>query len=328
MVHLALWPPELDGAIVTNDFWYFEIDDEVVDKRFFLELTATRWFDDICRKGSDGTTQRIRLQKGKFFNQTIYLPNVTEQRIFNRRFQAIKASNNALSSELTHQQTLLIKLRQQILQEAIEGKLTADWRAQNPGVEPASELLKRIAAEKEKLVKTKKIKALKPLPPISDEERPFVLPQGWEWCRMIDISIINPRNAIDDELDVGFTPMPLVSSNLCKHPKYEIRQWKSVKSGLTHFADGDVVIAKITPCFENSKSGVISGYPNAAGAGTTELHVVRRVSDDILALYLYFLVKTTKVIENGKKVMKGAVGQKRVPKEYIEQLFIPVSAYH
>ncbi len=57
---------ELDGAIVTNDFWYFGVDENIISKRLFLELTQTSWFDDICRKGSDGTTQRIRLQKHKF----------------------------------------------------------------------------------------------------------------------------------------------------------------------------------------------------------------------------------------------------------------------
>lgn len=93
-----------------------------------------------------------------------------------------------LGAELIHQQILLKKLRQQILQEAIEGKLTADWRAHHPIVESASELLKRIAAEKEQLVKAKKIKAQKPLPPIGDEEKPFELPQGWEWCRLADIT--------------------------------------------------------------------------------------------------------------------------------------------
>jgi len=76
------------------------------------------------------------------------------------------------------------------LQEAIEGKLTADWRTQNPDVEPASELLKRIAAEKAQLIKDKKIKAQKLLPPITDEEKPFELPQGWEWCRLGDLGII------------------------------------------------------------------------------------------------------------------------------------------
>ena len=51
-------PPELDGAIVTNDFWYFKIDENIISKRLFLELTATTWFDEICTRGSDGTTQR------------------------------------------------------------------------------------------------------------------------------------------------------------------------------------------------------------------------------------------------------------------------------
>ncbi|MCT7963636.1 restriction endonuclease subunit S [Laspinema sp. D1] len=74
------------------------------------------------------------------------------------------------------------------MQEAIEGKLTADWRSQNPDVEPASELLKRIAVEKAQLVKEKKIKPQKPLPPITDEEKPFELPKGWEWCRLGEIT--------------------------------------------------------------------------------------------------------------------------------------------
>ncbi len=182
-------PEELDGAIVTNDFWYFDIDETIVKKHLFLELTSTLWFDEICRKGSDGTTQRIRLQKNKFFNQVITLPPILEQGEFISRFIENKRNNELLKTELTHQQTLLKKLRQQILQEAIEGKLTADWRKQNPNVEPASELLKRIQAEKAQLIKDKKIKKQKPLPPISEDEKPFALPEGWVWCSLANCSI-------------------------------------------------------------------------------------------------------------------------------------------
>ncbi|WP_425642729.1 restriction endonuclease subunit S [Marinomonas gallaica] len=71
------------------------------------------------------------------------------------------------------------QLKQTILQLAVMGKLVP----QDPNDEPASELLKRIVAEKEELVKQKKIKKQKPLPPISDDEKPFQLPKGWEWCR-------------------------------------------------------------------------------------------------------------------------------------------------
>jgi len=205
-------PKDLDGAIVTNDFWYFDIDESIVDKHFFLELTTTLWFDEICRKGSDGTTQRIRLQKNKFFNHEIFLPELDEQREFIEIFKRLKNTNNTLSDELTHQQALLKKLRQQILQEAIEGKLTIEFRmkkdeqlriwndelrsATDPETirhlklkirncsESAASLLRRIKAEKEQLIKDKKIKKQKALPPITDEEKPFDLPDGWVWCRV------------------------------------------------------------------------------------------------------------------------------------------------
>ena len=97
--------------------------------------------------------------------------------------------NYSLKQEITHQQDLLKKLRQQILQEAIEGKLTADWRKQNPDIEPASELLKRIQAEKVQLIKDKKLKKQKPLSPISDDEKPFALPAGWEFTSILNCSI-------------------------------------------------------------------------------------------------------------------------------------------
>ncbi|NTV35375.1 MAG: type I site-specific deoxyribonuclease [Anaerolineaceae bacterium] len=124
-----------------------------------------------------------------------------EQLAILHRFLKIENEDAELKDELTHQQSLLKKLRQQILQEAIEGRLTAAWRAQNPDVEPARELLKRIAAEKAQLVKEKKIKEQKPLPPISDKEKPFELPQRWEWCRLEDSGLFErgkskhrPRN--------------------------------------------------------------------------------------------------------------------------------------
>lgn len=180
-------PNELDGAIVTNDFWYFEIDDDVIDKHFFLELTSTAWFDDICKKGSDGTTQRIRLQKDKFYNQEISLPSIDNQKPFIKKFLNIKSLKSELNAEISSQTEFLSKLRQSILQEAIEGKLTEQWRQENPDAEPASKLLEKIRAEKEQLIKEKKIKKEKPLPKINEDEIPFDAPDNWEWVRLGDI---------------------------------------------------------------------------------------------------------------------------------------------
>jgi len=110
--------------------------------------------------------------------------DIEQQDLWIEKLKNTQVRKELLASELTHQQTLLKKLRQQILQEAIEGKLTADWRQQNHDVEPASELLARIQEEKAKLIKERKIKKQNPLSPIREEEKPFALPEGWEWCRL------------------------------------------------------------------------------------------------------------------------------------------------
>ncbi|MBT5465765.1 MAG: N-6 DNA methylase [Candidatus Marinimicrobia bacterium] len=94
-------------------------------------------------------------------------------------------------------------LKQSILQEAIQGKLTADWRTENPDTEPASKLLKRIQAEKQKLIDEKKIRKEKPLPKINAEEIPFDLPDGWVWCRLGELGFTQ----------TGTTPAKNDSSN-------------------------------------------------------------------------------------------------------------------
>jgi type I restriction enzyme, S subunit len=90
------------------------------------------------------------------------------------------------------------KLRESILQLAVQGKLTHHWRTENPDVEDASFLLERIKEEKAQLIKAKKIKKEKPLPKITEEEIPYELPEGWVWCRLGDIIKEKPRN--------GFSP--------------------------------------------------------------------------------------------------------------------------
>lgn len=176
-------PPELDNSIVTNDFWYFEIDEEIISKRLFLEMTATNWFDEICKRASEGTTQRIRLQKDKFYNQKVILPPTKRQEAILESLLKFKSKKANLLLEIVHQHTLIKQLRQSILLDAVKGKLVE----QNEKDESATELLKRIKDEKEKLIKHGKIKKGKELPPITENEIPYDLPTGWVWCRGNDL---------------------------------------------------------------------------------------------------------------------------------------------
>jgi type I restriction enzyme S subunit len=125
---------------------------------------------------------------------SIVLPPMEKQRLILQERKKIQYEEDALKREIALQQELIKKLRQQILQEAVEGKLTADWRAQHHDVETASELLARIQMEKAQLIKAKKISKQNQLPPISEEEKPFALPDVWVWCRLENLSYENPRN--------------------------------------------------------------------------------------------------------------------------------------
>jgi type I restriction enzyme, S subunit len=153
----------------------------------FLHLYLSQLKDQVLVPLMSGAAN-VALSVKKIQNIEIPLPSIERQREIVEKFKSIVAEDDELKSELTQQQNLLKKLRQKILQEAIEGKLTADWRAQNSDVEPARKLLKRIAVEKAKLVKDKKIKGQKPLPPISADEKPFELPQGWAWTQLGDLA--------------------------------------------------------------------------------------------------------------------------------------------
>ncbi len=212
------------------------------------------------------------------------------------------------------------KLRELILELAVRGKLVS----QDPNDEPASVLLERIAAEKTQLVKDKKIKKPKALPEISEDEKPFEVPKGWEWSRLSEIAEIGPRNTeVDDDTDVSFVPMPLITTSYKGSHGSENRKWKEIKKGYTHFADGDIALAKITPCFENSKAAVFNDLNNGLGAGTTELHVARPIPYTIDPLFILLYLKAPMFLKVGETKMTGSAGQKRVPKDFFANNPLP-----
>jgi type I restriction enzyme, S subunit len=212
------------------------------------------------------------------------------------------------------------KLRELILGLAVRGKLVS--QASND--EPASELLMRIQVEKDKLIAEDKIKKDKPLLPIIDEEKPYELPYGWTWTNLVSISLINPRNNAEDNSPVSFVPMTMIGAKFNSLHDKEVRLWKEIKQGFTHFAEGDIGVAKITPCFENSKACVFSGLLNGIGAGTTELHIVRTIHETLAPRYVLAYLKSPQFLLVGETKMTGTAGQKRLPKEFVESNPFPL----
>lgn len=153
---------------------------------------------------------------------------------------------------------------------------------------------------------------------------PFEVPESWEWVKIKDIFEINPKNSLDDEIDVSFIPMTLISDGFSNNHISEIRKWKEIKKGFTHFQQGDVAIAKITPCFENRKSVILNNLKNNCGAGTTELHILRPIFELSISNYTLFFIKSEFFIDHGVSHFSGAVGQQRVGKNIIEETWFPL----
>jgi type I restriction enzyme S subunit len=205
-------------------------------------------------------------------------------------------------------------LRALVFDLAIRGVLVAS----DTNDRPASELLKQI---KDKLGVNPKRSELQPSVVDLGIDLPRI-PLHWAWTSIQEIGKVNPRNEAKDDSIAGFVPMASVSANFSTPHQCEPRKWSSIKKGYTHLADGDIAVAKITPCFENGKSCVLSELPNGVGAGTTELLVVRPII--VAPKYILIFLKSSLFYGNGIPRMTGTAGQKRLPTEFFKSCPLPL----
>jgi type I restriction enzyme S subunit len=103
----------------------------------------------------------------------------------------------------------------------------------------------------------------------------------------------------------------------------QVKRLSEVAGSYTYFAEGDVLLAKITPCFENGKLGIASGLKNGVGFGSSE-YIVFRPNSTVRKEWLYYLLSRDSFRNEGAERMSGAVGHKRVSKEFIEAYPIPI----
>lgn len=146
-------------------------------------------------------------------------------------------------------------------------------------------------------------------------------------AKLSEVAQINPRlpKGLDEAQPVSFLSMASVSET-GKVLFQETRKLAETKKGYTYFERGDILLAKITPCFENGKAAHVSDLEHPIGFGSTEFHVLRPDPERLDAKYLFFLVWNKRLRYLGQKAMKGAAGQKRVPNGFLENYDIPLPA--
>jgi len=194
------------GKFISSDLCF------ILQPKKHLKLDLTFYFyifnflrTEIVRKTAKGTS-KLAINQENFRNYRLPYFDYDHQRAFREKLKNVAGITDSFDSETSNQLDFLKQLRQAVLQEAVEGKLTADWREQHPLVQgdpqhDAAALLVQIKAEKERLVKAGKIRKEKPLSPIADSDKPFELPARWVWCRFGSYSrfergrfSIRPRN--------------------------------------------------------------------------------------------------------------------------------------
>ena len=202
-----------------------------------------------------------------------------------------------------HIETRVDDIKTKVLDLAIHGKLVS----QDPSDEPAINLLRRINPD---------VKASDNLH-YEDSVK-----NGWIRCRVSDAFEVNPKVTGSDEDECAFVPMALIPDGYSNRLRFERKKWATIKTGFTRFADGDIGVAKISPCLENRKSVIFNGLPSGIGAGTTELIIFRPIL--VVAEYGLLFFKSREFVSNCKGTYNGVVGQQRVDISVIRRMYIDI----
>lgn len=222
-----------------------------IDLKFYHLIFQTLK-DEIVRNTKAGTSKEA-IGLTVFGNYELPYFDIAKQIETKEKFVQAQKPTIGLSTELTHQLALVKQLRQSFLREAMQGKLTADFRSAHPelieGENSAQALLEKIKVNRNGSL-DRSIKKEKELPPIKEEEMPFEIPENWVWCRLGEVtnygssSKAEPADLKDDTWVLDLEDVEKESSKLIEKIRFKERNSLSTKS---RFNVGDVLYSKLRP---------------------------------------------------------------------------------
>lgn len=158
---------------------------------------------------------------------------------------------------------------------------------------------------------------------------PITNEMGWEVKKLGEVCTVNPpkketSKGLSETDIVSFLPMEDLPIKACYHKPHQTRVFSEVQSSYTCFADNDVLMAKVTPCFENGKIGMASHLINGVGYGSSEFIVIRPNNTDVIKEFIYLFIQDQQFINNAITQFTGTSGLRRVPRQYVENCNIPI----
>lgn len=303
-------PPEADGAIITGNFWVYDVNPNIANIEYLILILSSNVFVQAWQDCSNGSGNRLYLQEDKFLNYKIPMPEATKQKQIVDKYNKGICNANIATSKADE------------LHNSIDLCLFSLLK-----INPIAEQDRRVHG----LISTTTLKNLigwgakTNSNPIKPQElfRSTVyknLPLEF-YCE------INPKTIYPDDIeDISFIPMECVSDiygEIIEH-----KNGKSTNSkGYTSFQENDVIWAKITPCMQNGKCAVATNLKNGYGYGSTEFHVFRTTTNAIPE-YIYCFMRSKRLREVAMSYLTGSAGQQRVGTDFLEALTLPLLPLH
>ena len=295
------------GKMAINKIGVAHIARQIQAVRGYTNYTDIKYIKAVVKNNIENIISKANglipgLKRELLLSLQLPLPPISEQHRIVYEIERWFSLIDQIEQGKADLQSIIKQAKSKILDLAIHGKLVP----QDPNDESAIELLKRINPD---------------FTPC-DNGHYENLPGSWCLTDIKSIFTINPKNKVADDVIAGFVPMTNIADGYSNEFRFEPRLWGHIKKGFTHFAEGDIVVAKISPCLENRKSAIVTSLPNGIGAGTTELFVFR--SQCVLPEYGLYFFKSDSFINHCAGSFNGVVGQQRVSKSIIESIKFPL----
>ena len=293
----------MDGAVVTNDFWLFDIKN--ADPEFLVLLLSSQKINSFWQSKSNGTTNRQRVDFEDFIKSSLPIPSLKEQKNIVQKYKETIAQAEKLEKQADEENdaidTYIFKTLgiQENLQKNKKDTILAivhscnvyNWDVKHAILNENPQTLLKSSVYKN-------------------------IPINMAFA-------INPSTQIPKDLgEITFLPMECISD--VYGIVLEKRTIDCKTKGYTKFKDNDVIFAKITPCMQNGKCAVVKDLKEGFGMGSTEFHVFRSIINEAKPEYLHSLLRTMRLRKAAMNYFTGSSGQQRVSSEFIENLYIPL----
>jgi len=303
-------------------------DKDKIDIEYFKRFVKSQTFVKALEVRGGIKTE---IKPKHFLPIEIDLPNIAKQREIVSFFRRIEDEIGDLRTEVSTQSDYLVKLRQAVLQEAIEGKLTAKWRKQNPklisGENHAFKLLEKIRAGKDRFIKHGEVRKGKPLPPITDDEKSFALPHGWIWCRLGEICSKIGSGSTPKGSNYSVKGIPFFRSQNIYDEGFVYNDIKFISIDVHEQMKGTVVIAgDLLLNITGGSLGRCALVPREFNEGNVSQHVCIIRGFLVCEAFMHKIILSPLFQKMVFESTTGA-GREGLPKYNLEQFVVPIPPF-